>query len=82
MNWTYALERMPSPDNDNSHVVRVTSKPRQSGGGGDIEIRFFTNVDSHAIKVKENMIPRYDYARLMGLQSLNNNKGSLTATAT
>ena len=31
MNWTYALERMPSDDHENRHVVRVTSKPRKSG---------------------------------------------------
>ena len=61
MNWTYALERMPSDDHENRHVVRVTSRPRKgktpsSGGGGvggKIDIRFFTNVDEHAIKVRE-----------------------------
>ena len=64
MNWTYALERMPSDDHENRHVVRVTSKPRKSGAansadanaanaaGGKIDIRFFTNVDEHAIKVR------------------------------
>ena len=66
MNWTYSLERMPSDDHENRHVVRVTSKPRRrrrrsggSGGssaaaaaGGKIDIRFFTNVDEHAIKVR------------------------------
>ena len=61
MNWTYALERMPSDDHENRHVVRVTSRPRMenkgatpsSGVGGKIDIRFFTNVDEHAIKVRE-----------------------------
>ena len=61
MNWTYALERMPSDDHENRHVVRVTSKPRKSDDGrknaaaavgGKIDIRFFTNVDEHAIKVR------------------------------
>ena len=63
MNWTYALERMPSDDHENRHVVRVTSKPRKSGksgadanaaAGGKIDIRFFTNVDEHAIKVRRD----------------------------
>ncbi len=49
MNWTYSLERMPSPTGDNRHIVRVTSKARN--GREDIRIRFFTNVDEHAIKV-------------------------------
>ena len=67
MNWTYALERMPSDDHENRHVVRVTSKPRKTDDGdgrknaaasaaaavgGKIDIRFFTNVDEHAIKVR------------------------------
>ena len=60
MNWTYALERMPSDDHENRHVVRVTSKPRKTkregnsaaAVGGKIDIRFFTNVDEHAIKVR------------------------------
>ena len=62
MNWTYALERMPSDDHENRHVVRVTSKPRKNSdgsgssaamnAGGKIDIRFFTNVDEHAIKVR------------------------------
>ncbi len=64
MNWTYTLERMPSPKHRNMHVVRVTSKSRRGvgvgGGGGDgrraledkIDIHFFTNVDEHAIKVR------------------------------
>ena len=60
MNWTYALERMPSDDHENRHVVRVTSRPRNektpsSGVGGKIDIRFFTNVDEHAIKVREGI---------------------------
>jgi hypothetical protein len=62
MNWTYALERMPSPDHENRHIVRVTSKPRRkssppnsssssSATADKIDVRFFTNVDKHAIKV-------------------------------
>ena len=61
MNWTYALERMPSDDHENRHVVRVTSKPRKNdvsgaaaNAGGKIDIRFFTNVDEHAIKVRRD----------------------------
>jgi hypothetical protein len=49
MNWTYTLERMPSPKGDNKHVVRVTSRSRKVGE--DIRVRFFTNVDEHAVQV-------------------------------
>lgn len=49
MNWTYTLERMPSPKNDNKHIVRVTSKARKEGE--DIRVKFFTNMDTHAVKV-------------------------------
>ena len=49
MNWTYALERIPSSESDNKHIVRVTSKSRNPGE--KIKVRFFTNMDSHAVKV-------------------------------
>ena len=51
MNWTYTLERMPSPNSDNKHIVRVTSRAREAGE--EIKIKFFTNVDTHAIKVTQ-----------------------------
>ena len=52
MNWTYSLDRMPSRDGsgNNGHIVTVTSRSRNRGE--DIDVRFFTNVDSHAVKVR------------------------------
>ena len=49
MNWTYSLERIQSANMDNKHFVQVTSKSRTPGE--DIQIGFFTNVDTHAVKV-------------------------------
>ena len=50
MNWTYSLERIPDASNNNKHIVRVTSKSRYIGD--DIKVRFFTNLDSHEIRVR------------------------------
>ncbi len=52
MNWTYSLERMPSPRGDNRHLVRVTSRARNARE--DVRVRFFTNVDEHAVRVGLN----------------------------
>ena len=51
MNWTYTLERMPSPNSDNKHIVRVTSRARNDDE--DIRIRFFTNLDTHEVEVSQ-----------------------------
>ena len=53
MNWTYSLERMPSPRGDNRHLVRVTSRARNARE--DVRVRFFTNVDEHAVRVGLNL---------------------------
>jgi len=50
MNWTYSLERLPSPQNLNSHIVQVTSGPRNPME--DIKINAWTNQDTHSIAVR------------------------------
>lgn len=50
MKWTYSLERIPSPENVNDHIVQVTSRSRIRGE--EIKIKFYTNMDLHAIQVR------------------------------
>ena len=49
MNWTYSLERLPSSDSTNQHSVQVVSGPREHNQ--DITVRFWTNLESHAVEV-------------------------------
>ncbi len=51
MNWTYSMIRMPGNKGDNAHLARVTSRSRSSDE--EINIRFFTNLDTHATKVRK-----------------------------
>ena len=49
MNWTYSLERLPSSNNINQHTVQVVSGPRVRDE--DIVVRFWTNLETHAVEV-------------------------------
>eukprot|EP00095_Tigriopus_kingsejongensis_P007044 maker-scaffold146_size311726-snap-gene-1.20 protein:Tk07044 transcript:maker-scaffold146_size311726-snap-gene-1.20-mRNA-1 annotation:"epithelial chloride channel" len=87
MNWKYSLERIPSFQDDNQHIVRVTSRSRMQDE--DIKIMFFTNMDLHAIQVgpanpiklfaevKLNGVPVIDARAIAHIQGLNH-RGELT----
>jgi hypothetical protein len=47
MNWSYSLERLPSPGQLNSHAVLVTSLPRDPVE--QLTVRLWTNTDQHAL---------------------------------
>ena len=49
MNWTYSLERLPAHDSSNQHTVQVVSGPRDTKE--TMMIRFWTNLESHAVEV-------------------------------
>ena len=63
MNWTYSLERLPSTDNINQHTVQVVSGPRLYNE--DIMVRFWTNLETHAVEVSaDNPIVIYTELKL------------------
>ena len=49
MNWSYSLERLPSPGQLNSHAVLVTSLPRDPVE--QLTIRLWSNLDQHAVSL-------------------------------
>ena len=49
MNWTYSLERLPSPNSLNRHTVQVVSGPRDPAE--QLLVRFWTNLEKHAVEV-------------------------------
>ena len=61
MNWTYSLERLPSHDSSNQHTVQVVSGPRDTKE--NMEIRFWTNLENHAVEVS-NKSPIIIFAEL------------------
>ena len=61
MNWTYSLERLPSHDSSNQHTVQVVSGPRDTKE--NMEIRFWTNLENHAVEVS-NKSPIIVFAEL------------------
>ncbi|TRY76241.1 hypothetical protein TCAL_07999 [Tigriopus californicus] len=65
MKWTYSVERIPSPKNVNDHIVQVTSRSRIRGE--EIKIKFYTNMDLHAIQVRAaNPIKLFAEVKLNG----------------
>ena len=49
MNWTYHMERLPSKESRNSHIVQVLSSPRDPME--EMTINLWTNLANHAVTV-------------------------------
>ena len=52
MNWTFSLERLPSPDKLNYHTVQVISQPRDPLEA--LTVRLWRNIDSHDLTLSRD----------------------------
>ena len=87
MNWTYSLERLPSREAQNSHIVQVTSGPRDCAE--KVEIGLWTNLADHSVavspgrpvilyaEVKLNNVPVIDASVTAEIRAVNQS-GSVT----
>ena len=53
MRWSYDLHKVQFPLNPRKYVVQVVSSPQdERQSDNDLQVKFYTNFDSHSIHVR------------------------------